>query len=89
MKNVKTSTIMSAADRLQLHRAGISPDYLSNCVIQNGDIYYLHNTYLESWIERQNHPELFVDERAKAEQLRNVAEVMRNKGIVVLECVIE
>lgn len=38
---------------------------------------------------QQKRPEFFATEIATAEQLKNIAEVMRNKGITVIECIIE
>jgi hypothetical protein len=87
--NCKAFSAMSPADKMQLRKAGISLDESRNCIIQNGNIYYLHNTHFENWIKQQKHPEIFARELATVERLRNTAEAMHNKGITVIECVIE
>lgn len=87
--NCITFSVMTSRDKFLLHKKNISIDETKNCVIQNGDIYYLHNMYLENWIMQQKRPEFFATEIATAEQLKNIAEVMRNKGITVIECIIE
>ena len=87
--NCKAFSAMSPADKFLLHKKNIPTDGCKNCVIQNGNIYYLHDTFLENWISRQKHPETFTSEYNKAKQLKNTAEAMRNNGITVIECVIE
>ena len=86
--NCKTFSIMSPADKFLLHKRGISIDECKNCIIHNENIYYLHNNFLANWINQQKRPEFFATEIATAEQLKNIAEAMRNKGIIVIECII-
>lgn len=87
--NCKAFSAMSPADKMQLRKTGISLDESRNCIIQNGDIYYLYNKRLVSWINQQKHPEAFTRELAIVERLRNTVEAMQNNGITVIECVIE
>lgn len=87
--NCITFSVMTPRDIFLLHKKNIPVDETKNCVIQNGDIYYLHNNFLENWINQQKKPEFFTREIAAVEQLKKVAEAMRNNGITVIECIIE
>ena len=89
VKNCTTFFAMTPRDKKKLHDFQIPLDECKNCILQNGDIYYLHNKYLANWINQQKHPDLFTNEIAKVEQQKNAAEAMRNKGIAIIECVFE
>ena len=88
--NCKAFSAMSPTDKMQLRKSGIPLDESRNCIIQDGDIYYLLDLRLENWINQQKHPEAFTRELAiTAERRRTASEIMKNKGITVIECVIE
>lgn len=89
--NCKAFSAMSPANKMQLRKAGIPLDESKNCIIQNGDIYYLFDLRLENWIKQQKYPEAFTRELAiTAERRRKASEIIRDKkGITVIECVIE
>lgn len=89
VKNCTTFPIMTPRDMNKLHDSKIPLEECRNCIIQNGDIYYLHNNFLANWINQQKHPEIFTNEIAKVERLKKVAESMRDKGIIVIECSFE
>lgn len=88
--NCKAFSAMSPTDKMQLKKSGIPLDESRNCIIQNGDIYYLLDLRLENWIKQQKYPETFTRELAiTAERRRAAGEIMKNKGITIIECVIE
>lgn len=88
--NCRTFSAMSPTDKMQLRKSGIPLDEARNCIIQNGNIYYLLNLHLENWIKQQKYPEAFIRELAiTAERRRKAGEIIKNKGITVIECVIE
>ena len=86
VKNCIPFQTMTARDKFALKHLGLEAS--KNCVICDGEIYYLNNKRLENWINQQAHPEFFTTEKAKAEQQKVIADAVRQQGITVIDCII-
>ena len=86
VKNCIQFQTMTARDKFALKHLGLETS--KNCIICDGEIYYLNNQSLERWINQQAHPEFFTVERVKADRQRATAEAVRQQGITVIDCII-
>jgi hypothetical protein len=85
----KTFQNMSDRDRFDLHsklkKSGInSLDIATNCVIKNGDVYYLYNISLKKFI--QQYGAYSETEQNKLDKMEAVIEMVKQCNIPVIEC---
>lgn len=85
--NCRAFEALQPRDKFAFHKAGISLDEAKNCILCNGEIYYLNNQRLEKWIEAQNHPDFFAAEREKVTAQKAIAEKMQERGFNVIDCI--
>lgn len=88
--NCKTAATFSPCDKIELAKKGISLEDTKNCVLHDGNVYFLNNKRLAIWLEKYEkpeHPEYFATERTKVEKQRATAEKMKQNGITVIDCI--
>ena len=86
VKNCIPFQTMTARDKFALKHLGLEAS--KNCVICDGEIYYLNDQSLDRWINKQKNPDFFTVERAKADKQRATAEAVKQQGITVIDCII-
>ena len=86
VKNCIPFQTMTARDKFALKHLGLEAS--KNCVICDGEIYYMNDQSLNKWINQQEHPEFFTTEKAKAEHQKAIADAVRQQGITVIDCII-
>jgi hypothetical protein len=85
----KTFQNMSDRDRFDLHsklkKTGInSLSIASNCVIKDGNIYYLYNVSLKRFI--QKYGAFDKEEQKKLDDMESTVEIIKQCNIPVIEC---